>query len=118
MVALGVTVKVLPFVINPRQGVFGWVYDRTNAQQHERSRSVGYKSVENTPWQDDTFMQVHHTEYAARTVKSGTALHDHKHVVFIGVRVQLVFSAAGVGLEHHIELAARSHDLVGASLFG
>ena len=72
MVALGVTVKVLPFVINPRQGVFGWVYDRTNAQQYEWLGSVGNKSVQHTPWQDDTLMQVHHTQLAARTLASAT----------------------------------------------
>ena len=67
MVAFGVTVKVLPFFINPRQGIFGWVYDCTNAQQHERLGSVGNKSVQHTPWQDDTLMQVHHTQFAAMT---------------------------------------------------
>lgn len=117
MVALGVTVKVLPFVINPRQGVFGGVNDRTNAQQHKRLRPVGHKSIENTPRQDDTLVQVHHTEFAARTIKSCAALHDHKHVVLIGVRVQLIFAAAGIGLEYHIELTTRSHDLVGPPLF-
>ena len=118
MVALSVTVKVLPFVINPRQWIFGWVYDRTNAQQHKRLGSVGHKSVQHTPRQDDTFMQAHHPVFITWPVKSCAALHDNKQVVFIGVCVQLVFTTARIGLEHHIELRCGCHDLVGTPLFG
>lgn len=107
-----------PYHQSVPKGVSGSFYDRTNAQQHKRRGSVGNKSVPHTPRQDDTLVQVHYAEFAAGTIKSCAALHDHKHVYVIGERMQLVFAPAAVGFEHHIEFATCSHDLVNETLFG